>query len=68
MRKDWLVEGFNHWRKLAYVGYPKPRPTKLICGLKLLAKEIRLLKVKEDTVMAAKRDWFADRYCVAERV
>ena len=56
----------TQWRKLIYLGYPEPRPTKLIADLKGLAEEIRLLREYEKTVIAAKRDWFADRYCVAE--
>ena len=61
LRKERLSEGFYQWRKLVYVGYPQPRPIKLIDGLKELGKEVRLLREKEKLVLAANRDIFADR-------
>ena len=63
LRKDMLADGFNHWRRLAYAGYPQPRPGKLIEGLKGLAREVGLFREKERIVLAAKRDWFAAVYC-----
>ena len=56
LRKERLTEGFTHLRKLAYLGYPQLRPTKLITGLKDLAEEIRLQREYENAVVAARRD------------
>ena len=38
LRTERLTEGFTQLRKLAYLGYPQLRPTKLIAGLKDLAE------------------------------
>ena len=42
LRKERLIKGFNHWRKLSYMEYPKLNHAKLTDGLKSFAKEIRL--------------------------
>ena len=62
LRKERLIKGFNHWRKLSFMEYPKLNNAKLTAGLKGLAKEIRLQREYESAVLAAKRDLFADRY------
>ena len=62
LRKERLTEGFNHWRKLSFMEYPKLNNAKLTAGLKGLAKEIRLHWEYQQAMLAAKRDLFADRY------
>ena len=37
LRRERLTKGFDHMRKLDYLGYPHLRPVKLISGLKGLA-------------------------------
>ena len=62
LRKERLIKGFTHWRKLSFMEYPKLNNTKLTAGLKGLAKEMRLHWEYQKAVMAAQRDLFADRY------
>ena len=62
LRKERLIKGFNHWRKLSHMEYPKLNNAKLLTGLKGLAKEMRLYWEYQKAVLAAKRDLFADRY------
>ena len=65
LRASWLSEGFNHWRKLVSLGYPRRRAPRFINSLKDVAKEVRLLRDCKKAVLAAKSDWFAARYYAA---
>ena len=62
LRKERLIKGFNHWRKLSFMEYPKLNNAKLTAGLKGLAKEVQLHWENQHSMLAAKRDLFADRY------
>ena len=62
LRKDWLKDGFFHWRKLVSLGYPQRQTTKFITGLKDAAREVSQRRQYLDIVLAAKADMFKEAF------